>query len=209
MLQAEASESICMKETNQRKELEEMLAKQRQELERMKNQHDRCIKELQMVREQKPMLESQITKSHLLEKELEEKIIQAVKLLIIFKEKRDELQTEHEEATKEVKKLRNLVEEDTMNLSSHQFFAFSFLEIIEATRNFDPSWKIGDGKRGCVYKGLLRHVKVAIKMLPSHGSQNDMEFENEVIFFPQISCCKCICIQFLARYLCRTIHYGG
>lgn len=180
MLQAEASESACLKERNQRKEMEEMLAKQRQELEMMKNQRDQCTKELQMVREQKPALESQITNFNLLEKELEEKIIQAVKLLITFKEKRDELQREHDEAITEVTKLRSLAEKDAMSLSLLQCFKFSFMEITEASQNFDPSCKIGDGKSGCVYKGLLRHVKVAIKMLPLHGSQSDLEFENEV-----------------------------
>lgn len=176
---AEESTSICMKETSEREELEDMLAKQRQEIESMKNQHLQCIEELKVIREQTPVLESQITKSHHLEKELEEKIIQAVELLIKFREQRDELQMECEMATGEVKELRNLSEKDTMALSCSQFFVLPFLEIIEATQNFDPSLKIGEGKSGCFYKGLLRHVKVAIKMLPSHGSQSDLEFENE------------------------------
>lgn len=176
-----------MKETSEREELEDMLAKQRQEIESMKNQHLQCIEELKVIREQTPVLESQITKSHHLEKELEEKIIQAVELLIKFREQRDELKMECEMATGEVKELRNLSEKDTMALSCSQFFVLPFLEIIEATQNFDPSLKIGEGKSGCFYKGLLRHVKVAIKMLPSHGSQSDLEFENEVNFLQKLN----------------------
>ncbi|XP_059667103.1 U-box domain-containing protein 32 isoform X2 [Cornus florida] len=179
MHKAEASESLCMKEINQRKELEEVLARQRQELETMKNQHDQFVKQLQMVQEQKLVLESRVTESHRTEEELEEKIIQAVDLLVTFKGRRDEMQIEHANAIREVNALRNLVAEDAASLCRSQFLSLSFLEINEATHNFDPSWKIGDGRYGSVYKGFLHHMKVAIKMLPSRGSQGHMEFEQE------------------------------
>lgn len=178
--EAEASESSLMKEINQRREMEEMLDRQRQESERLKNQHDQCIKELQLVRDQIPVLEAQITDSRHVEEELEVKIIQAVKLLVTFKEKRDELQIECDKANREINKQRILVVDDAIDLCRPESFAFSFLEIVEATRNFDPSWKIGEGRCGSVYKGILRHVKVAIKMLPCSGSQGNLEFEDEV-----------------------------
>ncbi|PSS33060.1 U-box domain-containing protein [Actinidia chinensis var. chinensis] len=176
---AEALESSCMNEIKQRKEMEEVLSDQRQELERMKNQHDQYTKELQMVRDQKPVLESQLIESRSAEEELEEKIVQAVKLLVTFKEKRDKLQIEHDEAIRELGGLRKVVNKNAADSFKLQFFAFSFWEINEATRDFDPSWKIGDGRYGSVYKGLLRHLKVAIKMLPSRGSQGHVEFEHE------------------------------
>ncbi|KAK3037183.1 hypothetical protein RJ639_030076 [Escallonia herrerae] len=177
---AEASEASCMEELKQRKEMEEMLAIQTQELERMKNQHDHYIKEIQMVRDQKPVLERQIKESSFMEKELEEKIIQAVKLLITFKEKRDELQEECKEANRDINKLRKSVVQNSMSLSGPHFPSYSFLEIIEATQNFDPSRKIGEGRCGSVYKGLLQHTKVAVRMLPFCGSQGGLEFEDEV-----------------------------
>ncbi|XP_057476986.1 U-box domain-containing protein 32-like [Actinidia eriantha] len=176
---AEALESSCMKEIKQRKEMEEVLAGQRQELERLKNQHDRYTKELQTVRDQKPVLETQLMESRSAEEELEEKIVQAVKLLVTFKEKGDKLHVEHDQAIREIGGLRKLVKEAAADSFKLQFFAFSFWEINEATRDFDPSWKIGDGRYGSVYKGLLRHLKVAIKMLPSRGSQGNVEFEHE------------------------------
>ncbi|KAI8030901.1 U-box domain-containing protein 33 [Camellia lanceoleosa] len=179
ILLAEELEISCTKEKKPSKEMEEVLSRQRQELERMKNQHDQYTKELQIIRDQKPVLESQLIDSHSVEKELEEKIIQAVKLLVTFKEKRDKLQIEREKAIKEINGLRKLVDEDAANLQKLQFFAFSFSEIGEATRDFDPSWKIGDGIYGSVYKGILRHLKVAIKMLPSCGSQCHVEFEHK------------------------------
>lgn len=169
-----------MEEVNERKEMEELLERQRQECENMKNRHDQCIKELQMVRDQIPKLKSQIAESHCIEKELEEKIIQAVELLISFKEKRDKMLTNCEKANREVLEVRKLVEKDTKSLCGLQFKVFSFLEIIEGTQNFDPMLKIGEGKCGSVYKGLLCHVKVAIKMLPCHGSEGISDFEREV-----------------------------
>lgn len=180
LLQAEDLESLCMKERKERKEMEEVLARQKQDLESMKNLHDQYTKELQMVRDQKQVLESQLMESHSVEDELDEKFVQAVKLLMTFKEKRDKLLIEHDKVRGEINGPRRLVKKDAADLSKLQFSAFSFWEINEATRDFDPSWKIGDGRYGSVYKGILRHLKVAIKMLPSHGSQGHVEFEHEV-----------------------------
>lgn len=160
--------------------MEEVLARQKQDLESMKNLHDQYTKELQMVRDQKQVLESQLMESHSVEDELDEKFVQAVKLLMTFKEKRDKLLIEHDKVRGEINGPRRLVKKDAADLSKLQFSAFSFWEINEATRDFDPSWKIGDGRYGSVYKGILRHLKVAIKMLPSHGSQGHVEFEHEV-----------------------------
>lgn len=160
--------------------MEEVLARQKQDLESMKNLHDQYTKDLQMVHEQKQALESQLMESRSVEDELEEKIVQAVKLLTSFKEKRDKLLIEHDRLIGEINGLRTLMKNDATDLSKLQFFTFSFWEINEATRDFDPSWKIADGRYGIIYKGVLRHLKVAIKMLPSHGSQGHVEFEHEV-----------------------------
>lgn len=57
---------------------------------------------------------------------------------------------------------------------------FSFSEIEEATCNFNPSLKIGEGGYGNVFKGILRHTEVAIKMLNPNSSQGTSEFQQEV-----------------------------
>lgn len=160
--------------------MEEELAREKQEVEKVKSQCEGYTKKLHMVKEQKPILESQIVESSCMVKELEEKIISAVGLLISLKEKRDQMQIEHANATKEVDKLKKLVKGEPPSWCNPQFFAFTFSEIIEATHNFDPSWKIGEGRNGSVYQGILRHLHVAIKMLPSYGSQGDLEFQHEV-----------------------------
>ncbi|CAH1445547.1 unnamed protein product [Lactuca virosa] len=178
---AETSENTCMEEITERKAMEAKLSKQIEEIETMKNQRDEFIKELQKVKNQKPELEDQISKARDTEKELEERIIQAVNLLITFKESRDKLQDEVDNARRQIKKLTKYIKEDTTtNLSQAQFYKPSFMEIMEATQDFNQSLKIGEGRDGSVYKGILRHVRVAIKMLPSLGSQSDAEFELEV-----------------------------
>ncbi|KAH7861803.1 hypothetical protein Vadar_031050 [Vaccinium darrowii] len=49
-----------------------------------------------MVHDQKQVLESKLLESCSVEDELEEKILEAVNLLMTFKEKRDKLQIEHD-----------------------------------------------------------------------------------------------------------------
>lgn len=163
-----------------RKEMEEALAREKPEVKRTKNQCDELKKELQIVHEQKSVLETQISESQCMVKELEEKIISAVKLLISFKEKRDVARLEYEKAIREVNRLRKSANVEAVGFCGTEILEFSFMEINEATHNFDPSWKIGEGRYGSVYKGLVHHVHVAIKMLPSYGSHSQLEFQNGV-----------------------------
>uniref|UniRef100_A0A2N9IHR4 RING-type E3 ubiquitin transferase n=1 Tax=Fagus sylvatica TaxID=28930 RepID=A0A2N9IHR4_FAGSY len=177
---AKALEDLCAKELTQRKEIEEALAREKKEIERTKNQQDELMKELLMVQDQKSALEGQLEESQSMVVELEEKIISAVGLLISFKEKRDRLRIEHGNAVGEVKKLSKLLNGEVASFCSVQIPEFSFMEINEATHDFDPSWKIGEGRYGTVYRGILCHAHVAIKMLPSYGSQSQLDFQKVV-----------------------------
>lgn len=179
MYQAEASYRLFEEKQVQRKEKEEIFAKQKEEIEELKIQHDLCLNKLQMIQEKKPVLESQITESSCAGKELEEKIIQAVELLISFRKQRDEMQIERDNAIKQVNRFRKLVQDDADEYCIKNFFSISFSDIIEATQNFDPSSKIGEGKFGSVYKGMIHDVKVAIKMLPACGSFSDLDFQHK------------------------------
>lgn len=174
----EALESWHAKEIR-RKEVEEQLAKAKQEVQKMKNQRDEILDELRMVQDQNSALMNQISESQCTETELEEKIISAVDLLISFREKRDRLRIEHAHAVREVKMVRKFGKADTSSYRV-EFPVFSFMEINEATHDFDPSWKIGEGRYGSVYKGLLRNMHVAIKMLPSYGRQSLSDFQHQV-----------------------------
>ena len=167
----------------QRKENEEALAKEKEQLEKMKNQCDEVKEELQIAQDQKSSLERQIAVSEQMVKELEQKIISAVELLQNYKREREELQTERDNALKEAEELRKKQGEAS---SAHmpQFFSdFSFSELEEATQNFDPSLNIGEGGYGNIYKGVLRHTQVAIKMLHSHSLQGPTEYQQEVRWF--------------------------
>lgn len=186
-IQAVASDTLCKDEINTTVDPEELLLRQRQEMGRMKNQHDQILEELQLIQDQKPALERQLSEARCSERELEDKVIQAVNLLIRFKGTRDELQIEYNSAIRKINKYRALQTEDPSVISPAHFFGTSFSDIIEATENFKPSQKLGEGRYGSVFKGMLSHNKVAIKMLPSSGSQSDSEFKNEVSSEPKIS----------------------
>ncbi|XP_021281280.1 U-box domain-containing protein 33 isoform X2 [Herrania umbratica] len=176
----QASEFLYAQELKQRKEFEEAFTKEKEQLDKMKNQRDEVMVELQEALDQKSSLEKQIVESEKVVKELEEKIISAVELLQNYKKEREELQMERDNALKEAEELRRSRAE-TSGAHMPQFFTeFSFSEIQEATHNFDPSLKVGEGGYGSIYKGLLRHATVAIKRLHSHSLQGPSEFQQEV-----------------------------
>ncbi|KAG7013243.1 U-box domain-containing protein 32, partial [Cucurbita argyrosperma subsp. argyrosperma] len=151
----------------------------------MNKKRDKLSKELYDVEEQKLFLERKASEYRCEVKELEKKMFDAVGLLVSFREKRDKLQIEHEEAKNKLRLLKNMLKMEPTCFHSLDMPTFSFMEIIEATRNFDPSWKIGEGRHGSVYKGHLRHVDVALKMLPSYGShsQSTFQYERSIMYF--------------------------
>lgn len=177
---AKSAEHLYAEELKRRSEIEEALMIEKQELENMKNQRDEVLKELQIARNLKSSLDSQIADSDKMIKELEEKIISAVGLLQNYKRERDELQIERDNALNVAEELRQQQVEASSTHIPQFFSEFSFLEIEGATSNFDPSMKIGEGGYGSIYKGLLRHTEVAIKMLHSYSLQGPSEFQQEV-----------------------------
>ncbi|KAH0970633.1 hypothetical protein GBA52_022789 [Prunus armeniaca] len=77
---------------------------------------------------------------------------------------------------------RGKAEKDAIDAIRRFFTEFSFTEIEEATRNFDPSLKIGEGGYGSIFfKGSLRHTQVAIKLLHAHSMQGPSEFQQEAL----------------------------
>ncbi|KAK8497482.1 hypothetical protein V6N12_018000 [Hibiscus sabdariffa] len=180
ILRVKALENLYAHELEQRKEIEEVVAKAKEELGKTKNQRDEVMIELQAALDQKSSLEKQLAESEKEVEELNEKILSAVELLQNYKKEREELQMERDNALKEAEELRkNRVE--SSGAHRHQFFTeFSFAEIEEATLNFDPSLKIGEGGYGSIYKGILHHTIVAIKLLHSDSLQGPSEFQQEV-----------------------------
>ena len=180
ILQVISLESSSVEEVKKRKKMEEILETGKKLAEQMNKKRDKLSKELYDVEEQKLFLERKASEYRCEVKELEKKMFDAVDLLVSFREKRDKLQIEHEEAKNKLRLLKNMLKMEPTCFHSVEMPTFSFMEIIEATRNFDPSWKIGEGRHGSVYKGHLRHVDVALKMLPSYGSHSQSTFQYEV-----------------------------
>ncbi|KAK1419010.1 hypothetical protein QVD17_28166 [Tagetes erecta] len=82
---------------------------------------------------------------------------------------------------------RSIVE--LYNERGHNLRKFSFLELRNATDNFNRSLKIGEGGFGSVYKGSIRPVAghgdplvVAVKKLRRNGMQGHKEWLTEVQF---------------------------
>ena len=138
------------------------------------------MEELRAAENQKSSLESQIAEADESLKTLEHKFFSAVELLQNYKKEREELQIERDNALREAEELRREQGEGTSTQMPQFFSEFSFSEIEEATKNFNYSLKIGEGGYGSIYKGLLRHTQVAIKMLNAHSMQGPSEFQQEV-----------------------------
>lgn len=60
---------------------------------------------------------------------------------------------------------------------------YTITDIEVATDNFNNAYKIGEGGYGPVYKGILDHTHVAIKVLRSNISQGQRQFRQEVHYF--------------------------
>ncbi|EXB30880.1 U-box domain-containing protein 33 [Morus notabilis] len=159
---AKESEILYAEELKHRKDTEEALRREREELNKMKKQRDEVMEELRAAQSQKTSLENQIAESDKMVKNLEQKIISAVDLLQSYKKEREEFQMERDNALREAEELRRKQGEDTSTQMPQFFSEFSCSEIEEATDNFNPSLKIGEGGYGSIYKGLLRHTQVDV-----------------------------------------------
>ncbi|KOM37110.1 hypothetical protein LR48_Vigan03g049100 [Vigna angularis] len=177
---AKASESLYTEELNLRKLAEEELRKEKEELENAKRLRDKVREELHLALDQKASLESQIASSELIIKELEQKIVSAVDLLQSYKNEREELQIQRDNALREAEELRKKQGETSSSHVPQLFSEFSFSEIKEATDNFNPSLKVGEGGYGSIFKGVLSYTEVAIKRLHSDSMQGPLEFQQEV-----------------------------
>lgn len=178
---AKASETIYADELRRRREIEEALAKDKEKADQMIELLNKLRTDLQLAEAQNSSLEGQLLNSNTQVQELEQKMFSAVDLLQKYRKERDELQVERDDALKSAEALRERHSDGSSCTSTSSLFAeFYFHEIEEATQAFDPALKIGEGGYGCIYKGLLRHTQVAVKMLHPHSLQGPSEFQQEV-----------------------------
>lgn len=162
-------------------EVDEALKKTKEEHENIRRELDEVSEELRLALEQKLHLESQIAVASRSVQDLEKKMFDAVGLLQTYKKERDELQVECDDTLRLLEEMREKQADEASCSSAYQFYTeFSYSEVKDATRNFDPSFKIGEGGYGSIYRGFIRHTEVAIKMLHSHSMQGPTEFQQEV-----------------------------
>ncbi|XP_054789949.1 G-type lectin S-receptor-like serine/threonine-protein kinase At1g67520 isoform X1 [Prosopis cineraria] len=81
----------------------------------------------------------------------------------------------------------NLDELGYDNAFAQRLKMFSFMSIVEATDNFSPQNKLGQGGFGPVYKGKLPEgLKIAVKRLSKSSGQGLVEFKNELILIAKL-----------------------
>lgn len=56
-------------------------------------------------------------------------------------------------------------------------------EVLEATKNFDPENILGRGGYGIVYKGVWKHLEVAIKRIQTQTKNNSLKVKKFLIYF--------------------------
>ncbi|KAL0397912.1 UNVERIFIED_CONTAM: U-box domain-containing protein 33 [Sesamum calycinum] len=158
---AKASETMYTEELRRRREIEEALARGKEETDKMKRDLDEIMEKLRVAQEQKFSLERQIADSDQMVEELEQKMFSAVELLQKYKVERDKLQVERDNALRMAEELREKQAEEASSSSVSQFFSeFSFLEIEEATSNFSQALQIGKGVMEVNILSKLRHPNI-------------------------------------------------
>ncbi|KAJ3678036.1 hypothetical protein LUZ60_001839 [Juncus effusus] len=149
---SEASPSAPLKDDERIKNMEELLRREKEENEELKSE----------IQKLKGKVESN---------EENQDLIEAFERI---KEERDKFKEERDNAVKEAEILRK--ERNDM-LIPHSEFTLQELE--QATNNFSNS-PIGEGGYGSVYKGHLRGMDVAIKMLKFQETGAVLAFKQEL-----------------------------
>ncbi|KAF8027064.1 hypothetical protein BT93_E0089 [Corymbia citriodora subsp. variegata] len=166
------------KEARKMKYLQRLYAeKWEEELEKVKNKLDKVMEELRIAQDQKSQLESQFVETDQSRKELEMKIMLSEEMLRTYRQERELLQVDLNNA---LQKAEDVSRRQGDSSGMKYFSEFSMTENKEAVRNFEPSLKIGEGACGIVYRGFLRHTLVAIKTMKFHSMQDSQQFQQEV-----------------------------
>ncbi|RCV20521.1 hypothetical protein SETIT_4G062500v2 [Setaria italica] len=169
-LKKEPSEE-CLRHTESER-MRSFLSRTQQELERFKIQHDDVTKKLQMANEHNERLLGQLSESR----------GQYDWLL----SEHDHLLHNRDRAVREVEGSRQKRVQMLSVLVTSMYSEFSTSELESASENFSSSLKIGEGGFACVYRGILRNMTVAIKVLKPDNLQGRSQFEQEVAILSRV-----------------------
>ncbi|KAK4849055.1 hypothetical protein QYF36_020310 [Acer negundo] len=178
---ARALERSYTEELRFRKESELVLANLIEDIENMKMQWD---EDPLSAQDQRVLLEGLVAIFKNRVKKLVNKKHLAEEHSQLYKIERNEFLVEHDndnalEVTEDL--LKKQAAEASSSVYMHESFpVFSLSEIHEATRYFDPSLKITGQEYGSIYRGLLHHTPVTIKVLNLDSLQGTSEFQQEV-----------------------------
>ncbi|XP_047075062.1 U-box domain-containing protein 70-like isoform X2 [Lolium rigidum] len=169
---ARTSEDLYLNQVQQRKETEEFLSKIQEELQQLKARQNEVIEELQKANEHNENLQHQLSES----KDHYDWLLS----------EHDHLLHERNRSVREVEELRQRRGQILSVLVTAMHCEFSPSELECATEKFSSLRKIGEGGFGCVYKGVLRNMTVAIKVLRPDGLQGQSQFEQEVTILSRV-----------------------
>lgn len=166
------AESSCQREAKHRKEIEERLAREHSEMEQDRQELDDMLEQIQKVNDRSAELELQITNSERMMSDLEVRLSESYNLLETLRRecRREDPASSGREST--------TMDTDDERVS---FLRVGYSELEEATNRFDESVRIGGaGGRGSVYRGNLRNMAVAVKMLSLDAAVDEVQFTREV-----------------------------
>ncbi|KAL5225503.1 hypothetical protein ABZP36_012142 [Zizania latifolia] len=169
---ARTLEDMYLSQVEQRKETEESLLRVQQEFEQLKIQQEEVTEELQKANEHNENLQGQLLES----REHHDWLLS----------EHDHLLHERDNAVREVEELRQKRGQMLSVLVTAMHCEFSLSELESATENFSSSLKIGEGGFGCVYRGILRNMTVAVKVLRPDSLQGQSQFEQEVSILSRV-----------------------
>nr|TKW20063.1 hypothetical protein SEVIR_4G060601v2 [Setaria viridis] len=98
----------------------------------------------------------------------------------------DHLLHNRDRAVREVEGSRQKRVQMLSVLVTSMYSEFSTSELESASENFSSSLKIGEGGFACVYRGILRNMTVAIKVLKPDNLQGRSQFEQEVAILSRV-----------------------
>ncbi|WCJ22781.1 U-box domain-containing protein kinase family protein [Euphorbia peplus] len=179
LCRAQALQNLYAKELRCRKETEEALAREKEEHQRTKNKRE---EERLVTLDQRLLQQIQASDFASKMEELKDERLSAVHQCEEYKKERDRLLEEHEDLRQlaQAIQLSKEGENGSCSNTNQSLLSFSYSEIEEATCGFDLLLRIGETRHGNVYKAVIRHIPVAIKMMTWRSTMGKQAFQQEV-----------------------------